>query len=407
MGVRALLGRFDRWVGSGPFTPRDLGLYRIVFALVMLPKVLRFRWVDALPDSFYNPPPGPLAVFPGLPPDGVMLAVEVLLSIAFVALALGWRTTLVSWSTTLLMLYGYGVSYSLGKIDHTIFLVILPAVLSLARWGDALSVDAVLRRRSARAAAHGPAPTAPTTPQWAMRLFALLIGVGFFTAAYPKVLSGWLDPRSQAVRGLINKEYYVNGRTDLLAPFALDMHVTALWELADVFTVALELAFIVAVLNWRAFRTVMAVATVFHLGVLLSMNIFFSANVLVYGAFVSWSALDVRRSRRPARQGAVDALADRWGARWVGLGAAALSVVAGAGVWLLRQEVAIPSSNWLVLLVGAAVGVWYLCRQVLALWTWSRRRSVEIDVRTAPGAAGTSHHRHGDHVAPVRGRSRS
>lgn len=376
--VSAGLGRFDAWVASGPFTSRDLGVYRIIFALLMLPRVLQFRLVDAFPDSFYVPPPGPLMLFSGLPPDGVMVGVEIALSIVLVALALGWRTTIASWAATVLMLYGYGTSYSLGKIDHTIFLVILPAVLSLARWGDALSVDAVLRRRRAGRTSTGEAPG---TPQWPMRLFALLIGLGFVTAGVPKVLSGWLDPGSQAVRTLINREYYVNGRTELLAPFALDVHSAFLWELADVFTVVLELAFILAVVNWRAFRTVLAAAALFHLGVLLTMNIFFVANVLVYGAFVSWSALAPPPGRR-ARRGALNRLAERVGALAVELGAVVVAVLGGLGFWTLRQTVSVPSTSWPILVAGAVVGAWYLSRQAVALVTWRRKKPGEIDLRS-------------------------
>ena len=61
-------------------------------------------------------------------------------------------------------------------------------------------------------------------------------------------------------------------------------------EVSDWLTVAMEFAILLVLRWWRAFRIALASVVLFHLGVLLTMNIVFSSNVVVYGAFVSWAA---------------------------------------------------------------------------------------------------------------------
>ena len=388
--MRSAWTHFDRWVDSGPFTAADLGVYRIVFASVMLLGVPRFRWVDAYPDSLFNPPPGPFAFAGGFPPHGVMLAVEIALSVALVTLALGYRTTLASVVTSALMLYGFGFGYSLGKIDHTIFAVLLPSVLLFARWGDAVSVDALLKAR--RHAGHDASPSPVPTPQWPMRLLALLVGLGFLTAAFPKVLSGWLDPRTHAVQQTVVRQFYVNDRTELLAPYAIHVDVPLLWELADVSAVLIELAVIFAVVSWRSLRVVLACAALFHLGVLLIMNIFFGWNVLVYGAFVSWSALRGRRraagsTAEPGRSWVPIPAFETLDARLVELLAILTASVLGVATWWLRQAVVLPPTAWTVQFAGAGVAAWYLARQVFDLLRRRPRRPVELDLRDATDRA--------------------
>lgn len=374
--MNRLGARFDRWVETGPFTPHDLGTYRVLYAGLMLLALPSFRWVDAFPDSLFDPPIGPFQLLPGLPPEPVMLAVEVALAISLAALALGYRTVVASLAVTLLLLFGFGVSYSLGKIDHSIFVVLVPAVLLFARWGDAFSVDAL--RRAGRGADLTMAPT----PQWPMRLLALLIGLGFVTAAVPKILSGWLDPRTQAVQSLIGQRY--DGESGaLLASLAVDVHLPALWETADVFAVAIECVVLLTVPWWRAFRVVLACAALFHVGVLLTMGIAFSNNVLVYGAFVSWSALwaAMFRSDSSRRTATGPSRMPSWRrAWWLEPAALLLSVALGVGAWFVDQQVSSRPLLWVIIFAGAGVGAWYLGRQVVLLARPRRRRPRHLDL---------------------------
>ena len=367
--------RLDRWIHSGPFTAVDLGVYRIVYAIYVLLTVRSFRWVSAYPDSLFDPPPGPFALLHGFPPEDFMIAVEIVLSVALAALAVGYRTTLASVVVAALLLLGSGFSYSLGKIDHNIFTVLVPLVLLFARWGERSSIDALRRRRSA-APREAPAPR--PTPQWPLRLLALLTGLGFLTAAVPKIASGWLDPRSQAVQAVLGRQYYLNDRTDLLAPYLVHLDLPVAWELFDVSAVLLEVAVLCAVPWWRAFRVVLASATLFHLGVLLIMNIPFGGNVVVYGAFVSWSTVLVR-ARSSRRLEPVSSRVSRVrsavaGGPHVDAWALVVAVVLGAGAWAIRRVVDLSFLSPVLVVIGAAVGGWYLLHQVWGSSPWSQRR---------------------------------
>ncbi|BBZ08116.1 hypothetical protein MDOR_22850 [Mycolicibacterium doricum] len=79
------------------------------------------------------------------------------------------------------------------------------------------------------------------------------------------------------------------GQNELVGGWVAAHDYRPAWELADWLTVAFELAILLALPWWRAFRTTLAIATtVFHLGVHLVMNMTFSHAVTAYGAFVSW-----------------------------------------------------------------------------------------------------------------------
>jgi uncharacterized membrane protein YphA (DoxX/SURF4 family) len=342
---------FDRWVSRGDAGPRDLAVYRIVFALLLLLSPPRFRWVSQFPDSFVNGPAGPFALLHSVPPDGVLLGLELLVGTCAGFLLVGLFTRTASIVLALALVGGYGTVYSLGKIDHNIFLVVVPVLLAFARWGDAVSVDA-LRRGSGAPAAE--------TPQWPLRLLALLVGLGFLTAAVPKVLSGWLDPRTHAVQGVMFTQYYVNDRTDLLAGHFIGLHDGVFWESVDVATVLLEGLLVLTVLNWRCWRVGIAIASLFHLGVLLMMNIGFSGNVVTYAAFVLWARSPLLRREAP-RATAAQRLATRPGsARLTPAAAGVLALALGVGAVLRPEAWAVPRLNQVVVVVGAAVALWYL-----------------------------------------------
>jgi len=176
----------------------------------------------------------------------------------------------VSLLLALVMMTGAGLSFSFGKIDHGIFVILVPLVLAFSGWGGARSVDAHL------AARDGRPPLEPS--QWAVRLLAFMMGLAYLTAGLAKLRSGWLDPHTHGARGHFVEKYVEMNRDELLAPLFLRIHDVGLfWEALDWFTVALECGFVVTVLWWRTLRLAVACAALFHLGVLLIMNIQFSA----------------------------------------------------------------------------------------------------------------------------------
>jgi predicted DCC family thiol-disulfide oxidoreductase YuxK len=340
-----LTDRIDAWLRAGDITRTSLAGFRIIYATISLLVLPDFSWVATWPDSMYNPPPGPTQLFSGFPPEIVLRALEAAFAVCLVAILIGWRTRLFSFLAVGVAMAGFGFTYGLGKIDHDILLVLVPGAMALAGWGDRLSVDA-LRRRGR--------PVLPErAEQWPLRLFALLIGLAFLTAALPKVNGGWLAWSSHAVQAMQARHYLSNGAHGLLAGPFFHFNNELFWEAMDIATIALEAGMLLAVLNWRSTRVAFAIAATFHLGVWLLMTIPFVMNVIAYAFVVSWDRLPVpeslqRLARRP-RRGLVRA--------------APVIAVAGGIAWSLMIEIfgnAAPVVYPAILVVGGLVGGGYL-----------------------------------------------
>jgi len=273
-------------------TRTDLARFRIIFSVGGLLTLFDFSWFSHFPASMYIPPPGPFQLLPGFPPEPIAIAIEIGIALSFASLAFGYHTRLSGWSASILMILGFGFTYSLGKIDHPILFAIAPAVLSFTGWGDELSIDRLRgRTRGVR--------------QWPLRLLALMIGIAFFTAGFAKVRANWLSPDTQAARRQFLNAY-VDGNTGGILPWIVDLDAPVLWELIDWATVIMELGLVVCVLSWTAFRLAIALATIFHFAVFFLLTISFGFNVLVYGAFVEWRRVPVRAPAGLAR------LTTRW-----------------------------------------------------------------------------------------------
>lgn len=354
------IARFDSWVARGPFSSADLGIYRIIYAVAVLFTVPDITWIAQYPDFMFNAPPGPIMLFSGFPPAAVLIVLEVLRSTCLALLALGIWTRYVSIATWLMLTLTYGLTYTLGKVDHTILMVMVPLVMAFSGWGNRFSIDALRR------------PVPITQQQWPLRLLALLIAWGFFAAAMTKLLTGWLSLSSQAARGYFVLGYVTEDRTHLLAQWMAAHDVAAIWELADWATVIFEFSILFALPWWPAFRIALAVATTFHLGVLLVLNIDFSHAVLAYAAFVSWSAIGRRVGDSDVGRAIRDGIGHR---RWI-RGSPTLPVVAGVMVvataatawWLMTAPAGRidtgPMAGHVIIVAGALVGIGHLAAQL-------------------------------------------
>jgi predicted DCC family thiol-disulfide oxidoreductase YuxK len=340
--------RFDRWVNEGAFTRTALARYRVVYATVVLLLLPDFSWLAAFPDAMFDPPPGMMRLADGFPPEAVLWGLEAVVAACLVAVLIGWRTRVASLLLVPVAMVGYGYTYSLGKLDHDILLLLVPPALALAGWGDRMSVDALRRRRRGL-------PVAPErAEQWPLRLLALLVGLAYVTAALPKLLSGWLDPATQVVRGVELRQYFVDGETDYLAHLFAGLDNPVFWELLDVTTIVFEACMVLAVLSWAGTRLWFAIAAVFHFSVLLMLNIPFWHNTLVYGFVVAWDRLRLPRATLPG-----------WLPERRVLLAAPAVVLLGGPAWALLLDTTGDARAVLypaILAVGAAVGGLHLAR---------------------------------------------
>lgn len=212
--------------------------------------------------------------FPPFPFFEVLLA---LLNLSLVAVLFGYRTRWASIATSVLFLVGYGFSYSLGNVHHNILLLVLPGVMAFSNWGAAYSFDA-----------QSGGASRPVW-SWPLVMVALLVGFGMFTAGFPKILGGWLDPSTHAVQSRFIREYFVIERQDLLAPLFIQLESDILWESFDVATVCYEIGFLFAIAHPFTTRLFAAISVGFHTLVTLIMNIAFLPNLIVYAAFLPWA----------------------------------------------------------------------------------------------------------------------
>ncbi|QZT58429.1 HTTM domain-containing protein [Mycolicibacterium austroafricanum] len=280
MRDKAMLKRFDAWAQQGPFTSLDLGIYRILYSFCTLCILGDITWVAELPDSLYSPPLGVFQLLAGFPSSTLLIALEIARAVALVLLGLGLWTRTMSFAVAILLAASFGMTYSVGKIGHTILLVMTPLVLSFADWGHRLSIDSMRNPSSSKGSKQ---------TQWPLRLLALIVGLAFLAAAGAKLVTGWLEFSTQATQGFFLRDYYIGGQSATLTQVGLGISNRLAWESLDWLTVIIEFAILASVPWWKAFRITLALATCFHLGVLLVFGIGFP-NVIAYGAFVAWGA---------------------------------------------------------------------------------------------------------------------
>jgi uncharacterized membrane protein YphA (DoxX/SURF4 family) len=274
--------RIDHWMfDSFRLTPRSLGIARILIGMyLVLYRAPALDWMGSLPDAFFRPPAGPLHLIGGIPTSGVITAVSVALSIATIALLIGYHTRLASCVTGLLLFAVDGLAHSFGHIHHSgTYLAAVVVIMAASNWGGAFSVDALRRGKSAE-----PAPDA-----WPVALAALLLGFLMLTSALPKIATGWLDPSTLAVRAHIVHYHFVAPHDGLLGTMPLESTSKLVWKPLDYLTVFFEAGFAFAIASPRWTRMFCAAAVVFHFGAFIAFGIDFTGSVVAYAIFFEWS----------------------------------------------------------------------------------------------------------------------
>jgi hypothetical protein len=281
------LRTFEAWcLESYALRAADLAAFRVFYAsFVLVAVVPTASWWPLMPRAFFNPPIGPAAIFTAPPPPSVLLGLNALLSLFAAMLLVGWRTGVASAGTSLSLLALDSWAYSPGYIVHDILLVVTPLVLGFSAWGRALSVDA----------ARCPSPDREWAEAWPVALLALLVGFAMFTAGWAKATTGWLDPEFRCTYGFLLLNNRVTCRETWAMEWALRVDSDWFWKVVDWLAVAMELAFLPAAVHRRSFCLILAVASQFHLCVLLLFDIQFAPNILAYGAFVRYTEFPLLR----------------------------------------------------------------------------------------------------------------
>ncbi len=358
--------RLNGWLFDSPVSAQDLSLYRILYALLLLFTLWRADYVGSLPPASFNPPSGPFALLAASPPIYMVWSLQAALCVSLAALVIGWRTRFTSVCTALLLMALYGIGFSYGKVDHVVFLFVVPLLLSFSSWGSAYSVDSYSSSRNT------------SGYSWAPRCLAVAFGVGMLTAGLSKLFTGWLSWETQATWGyFVRFQDFASAPLDQLAALN-SIRYPSLWEIADYSTVILECGVIFAACKWPAFYLALAGLAIFHMGIFLTLGIAFSSNLVAYAAFIPWSKLG---SAVPIAllNKVASALAAHLAIRCT----ACVSLASlGIALSLFRPDWLMPTVVTTTIFLGGIVGLYYLGSSAWRLLRAfaSRRRGQRLGV---------------------------
>ena len=276
--------------------------------MLVLNAVPDLRWIAHYPELFYDPAPGMPAIWGGLPSYWALIALEIGLILSICGLLLGWRTPAMSIAVTVVGFTANSAYFTLGKIDHTFILWVVPALLAFSGWGRFYSVDAHWRSAQRHDAVDGLSPeprethrndgaapnepgnddrgaaTEEMAPAWPVAAVGAVLALAFLTAALPKILRGWLSVEASAVRRFVQRSIGPDDDRPL-AEALLDFEFQPFWEALDWATVGLEVALSVAVLWPLAQRWLIVAVWIFHLANLVLLDIGFYGPLAVYPLF--------------------------------------------------------------------------------------------------------------------------
>jgi hypothetical protein len=254
-----------------PTSPVSIGLLRIVLFALLWNGVRRANpaWHVALPSGLREPPYG-WDLLGDLPfHAGAATSARDLLVVTSMAATLGLFTRVTVPVSALLAVYVLGLPQCFGKVNHGGHARMLCALaLSLSPCGDALSLDALIRRLRGRAA---PPPSAAYTLP--VRVAWLLVGTTYLFPGLWKLLeSGDLWFSGRQLLGELHRRWSVAPDFQPLLRVDRDPWVLALLGSA---TIILEIGFVFAMFERRARILAACSAVGFHLGVAAVMGIRF------------------------------------------------------------------------------------------------------------------------------------
>ncbi len=302
---RASLGAAWTSFWFAPAAPLGLGVCRVLFfgylALWIAPDARVVGW-SAVDDAFWMPTHLFRVTGLGVASPAVLRSLDLAWSAALLLACVGLGTRAATAASFAIGVYVLGLPQSFGKIDHwSGFLLLVMAVLGLARCGDACSLDRLRAIRAARRAGRSAPAVAPSGEyRWPLQLVRSTMVLVFFAAGCAKLrFSGavWLDPHNMAVI-LVQPHYAL----DRVLP-SLGLAVAAMPWLASALAaaaLAAELASPLALLGGPLAAIVVGALLAMQLGIALLLGVHASVPYLAaYAFWLPWDAIALRvRGRR-------------------------------------------------------------------------------------------------------------
>lgn len=339
-----------------------LGLF---FLLMSAPYTF---WVGLSPPTFFAPPRlSVMNLLSGFPSTAVMRASDTLSLVLCACMMLGVRARI---STLLLLVVGVlqsNATMSYGKISHDGMQWALLGCMAFSGWGRELAL------------VPDP-PSKLDQPARALALLGVCLAFAMSAAGVHKA-SRWLDfdLSSGGFLAWFVRGYFIDNRHELLAPYVLSIPPLGL-KLMDYTAVVFETGFALALLvGPRTWRVWLMLACVFHLVNTLTLNIPFLQNVLVYLAFVDFSALQSRLAK--------------WWSKPIARGVFAATGAALVVAHLVLRRVGV--GRWFFFVFDENDNTPFILRVSLVVWTVAfvvvlldlRRRVVPHRIVTQPPSA--------------------
>ncbi len=281
----------------------NLAVCRILFYGALLICYFRFDygWYADVPEIFWRPT-GMLRFFGMTLVDSAYLDVlQWSWKLSLFLSAIGLATRVSTRVAFLLGIYLIGTTHSFGITCHYDGIhVLLLAVMALARCGDAISVDVLLRRRRFRDQVIKPAfQSAEYT--WPIRLACLLLALMYFSAGFSKLrVSGIHWFTSDFLAHLLVWHQYVGAPTEW-APYLA--RVPWLCNLLAFLVVVVELSVPLALLSRRCGLLLVPAAYCLHVAIYVLIGPQFLHMITCYVFWVPWqqvfSAVISAGTRRP------------------------------------------------------------------------------------------------------------
>ena len=172
-----------------PQSATDLAACRVLVYGLLLVYYLQIPyapWADVTRAAWFGITPFTLTGVRPLP-HGWLLALEWTWKLSLLTACLGFVTRLSTVVAFLAGIYLLGLPHNFGKVNHYDALaVFVLLVMTVARCGDSLSLDALLRRRR-RAGAGGAVLPPSGEYRWPIRCVWIVFAVVFFSAGYSKL----------------------------------------------------------------------------------------------------------------------------------------------------------------------------------------------------------------------------
>ena len=255
---------------------QSLSTLRILYGLfIILFATPNYSWIGKVPQSLFLPPFFSLGnLFNSFPSYPWLLTIDIVLIICTICLLLGIKARYAGILFSLCYIIGSSFKFSFGKIDHLIMFPVFILGLSFTNWG----VDYAL------------IPDQKVSKQVQRRILAILavlLCFGMFTAGAEKAIR-WidLDLETGGFLAWFFQGFFSLEKKYLLAPFVL-LVPPQTFEIFDYFAVVFELSPMIALLAGKKWWQLwLLVASIFHLGNTVLLNIPFTLYALIYLSFI-------------------------------------------------------------------------------------------------------------------------